>query len=230
MPLWVKFHNVPDCYWTAKGLSKLASVVGKPLSADSFTSRLEIMPFAKICVLYTIGNPLPSSISAVDYNPVTKEKSSIDVKVSYVNKPLVCSGCHSLGHLVSACPVVTRVWVQKAVQKHSVINIVGPTNTMDSVGQDESLKGIAVEPLNRSDPVVEEGTPQQIRVDESNEWTEVRAKRKPAVVLSPSLESPSPSNTFQNVIVDEIDQKRAKPSSKARKKAKRALGRSPPQS
>lgn len=38
MPVWIKLTNVPDCYWTAEGLGMLASVVGRPLCADTLTS------------------------------------------------------------------------------------------------------------------------------------------------------------------------------------------------
>lgn len=48
VPLWIKLYNVPYYYWTARGLSRLASVVGKSLCADNFTSKLESLPFAKM--------------------------------------------------------------------------------------------------------------------------------------------------------------------------------------
>ena len=35
--VWVQLHNVPLEYWTAKGLSYLASDVGTPLYADAVT-------------------------------------------------------------------------------------------------------------------------------------------------------------------------------------------------
>lgn len=232
----MKLHNVPDCYWTAKGISKLASVIGQPLSVDSYTSKVEIMPFAKICVLYHIGNPLPLSISAIDYNPVSKEKSNIEVKVSYINKPMVCSGCHSLGHLASAYPMVSRIWVQKSVQKHQTAANGATSVEVKSTYHVGEESGVKQSPLSSNTDEVLIGkndTPPQehSEVIGQEEWTEVRAKRKPPVAVSPSLESPSPPVLFKNlVVVDEVDKKRGKLSSKARKRAKRALGNSSPQS
>lgn len=113
IPLWVKYENIPDSYWTREGLSFLGSAIGKPLSADDMTAKLEILPFAKLCVDYKIGEELPSKIEIEVLDPVLQTKHVEEVKVSYPNKPLVCNACKSLGHLVGACPRVTRHWVRR---------------------------------------------------------------------------------------------------------------------
>lgn len=46
-------------------------------------------------------------------DPITREKSVSSVDVAHAAKPMVCNGCKSLGHLISACPVTIRKWVQK---------------------------------------------------------------------------------------------------------------------
>lgn len=237
LPLWLKLQNIPDCYWTSKGLSRLASVVGKPLCADNLTSKLEILPFAKMCVQYKIGDPLPNSITAVDFDPVSRDRTNVEVKVSYFNKPLFCSGCTSLGHKISACPLVTRKWVQKrhtqpvpnnekfkeAEQEDSGLahdsgTEVGP---VDSVNPVETV-------VMDADPLLAK-TPKPSEDDQSGEWTEVHNKRKP--VGSPSY-TPSPPVSFKNLkSVDEIDRKHGtKLSRSALKKAKRTKGRSSTQS
>lgn len=105
-PLWLKLSNLPDCYWTQEGLSRVASVVGV---ADALTSQLEILPFAKMCVDCKVGDPLPNVITVVDMDPITGCKFNVEVKVTYLNKPLICSHCKSLGHIVNVCPAVKRV-------------------------------------------------------------------------------------------------------------------------
>lgn len=62
IPLWVKFTNVPVCYWTRLGLSWLAGVTGVPLCADDLASKLQMLPFSKMCVNYKIEDPLPDNI------------------------------------------------------------------------------------------------------------------------------------------------------------------------
>lgn len=112
-PLWVKFENIPDCYWTKEGLSSLVSVIGPPICADDLTNNVEILPFAKFCVNYTVGKDLPSSIKVHALDPITEETFIEEVLVSYPNKPLICTACCSVGHLVGACPRAVRKWVGK---------------------------------------------------------------------------------------------------------------------
>lgn len=134
MPIWVKFSNVPDCYWTRKGLSRIASVLGVPLGADALTSQLEILPFAKMCVQYTVGDPLPNCIPMIDMDPATETKMEADVQVTSLNKTLFCSACNSLGHRVNVCPIAKRVWVQKSVTKGSPSTVTSQTGTDYSYG------------------------------------------------------------------------------------------------
>ena len=121
IPLWVKFKNIPDYYWTREGLSCVASSIGPPICADKVTSQLNPVPFAKLCVKYTVGEPLPESVKVALMDVNTMELSETEfatVEVSYPQKPLICSGCKSLGHLVGACPTVKRVWVEKSKVKN----------------------------------------------------------------------------------------------------------------
>ncbi|KAL1805118.1 hypothetical protein ACET3Z_028186 [Daucus carota] len=63
------------------------------------------------------GDPLPESIKVAVLNVSTMELSAdefVDIEVSYPQRPMVCSGCKMLGHLVGACPSTKRIWVQKS--------------------------------------------------------------------------------------------------------------------
>ena len=115
IPIWVKLSCIPDCYWKEEGLSRLASVIGEPLGADGPTSKLDILPFAKLQVRYNLGDPLPNEIQATAIDPITEERYTAKVQVSYPVRPLSCSGCRSLGHPIGACPKVSRVWKKKEV-------------------------------------------------------------------------------------------------------------------
>lgn len=72
MPLWIKLTHISDCYWTKEGLSSIASVIGPPIIADQLTSKLDILPFARFCVEYKLGVPLPSSIPVMVLDPITE--------------------------------------------------------------------------------------------------------------------------------------------------------------
>lgn len=119
IPLWVRFRNLPDYYWTREGLSCVASSIGPPICADKVTSQLNPVQFAKMCVRYKLGDPLPEKIKVAVMDINSKELSPSEVaeiEVSYPQRPMVCTGCKQLGHLVGACPTVKRVWVQKGVK------------------------------------------------------------------------------------------------------------------
>ncbi|XP_059290159.1 uncharacterized protein LOC132043716 [Lycium ferocissimum] len=62
IPLWVKFPCLPLGYWSTEALSKLASVVGKPMYIDKFTAGMDRISFARVLVEADISHPLPEEI------------------------------------------------------------------------------------------------------------------------------------------------------------------------
>lgn len=231
MPLWVKFENVPDSYWTREGLSWLASSIGKPLCADENTSRLEVLPFAKLCVDYSIGNSLPTCLDVEVLDPATEVISVEKVLVSYPSKPLICEGCKSLGHLVGACPKVTRQWVRK---EQPVQPIHLPS---DSISDPPSIfseeKPVKDQNIDASDtPVVE--------VEDASDWQQVKRKSgtsgnsdsskqatvpvAKAPVSSPALEISAPTASAMP-IYNALSRTLSK---NQRKKARRSGGKTPP--
>lgn len=69
-----EFEKIPDSYWTREGLSCLASSIGNPRFADQPTSKLEILPYARMCVNYHIGDDLPTKLEVEVLDPITDEK------------------------------------------------------------------------------------------------------------------------------------------------------------
>lgn len=215
MPLWVRFDNVPDSYWTPECLSRLASVVGPPICADALTSNFEVLPFAKICVKYTVGNDLPTTIPVTVLNPSSGCKSVENVLVSYPNKPLCCTACKALGHLVGACPTATRIWVKKSV----------PENRSPPVAA--NVEDVPIKSVTSEVPVV---IPR-------NSNLATPAKNGIPVAEDLSDLSATPLQTFQNLRqVDEIDMKNATQatgsdgfqlSKSKRKRLKKSKGKSP---
>lgn len=169
-PVWVKFHGIPLSYWTAEGLSYIASGVGKPLFLDKVTERLDPLPYARICVEIDVAAPLPRSLPVIILNEDEHEERSVDVTVEYQNRPPSCSVCKTFGHSLIKCPNSNYQWVPKS-------------STKAAVGPGPSSSTAAV-PSNVTSPSVasEEG------------WTVIAQKNPPALV-SPSipLNPPSPS-------------------------------------
>lgn len=218
MPLWVKLTNIPYCYWTKEGLSSIASVIGRPISADHLTSKLDILPFAKFCVEYKLGASLPTSIPVKVLDPVTEEKTQSEVQVFYPIRPLTCVACQSLGHTTAACPKAKRIWVQKNKMEQGQSS----TTTKEGIETNSEAKE-GVETSNTARKTTKEGetlkgnatginSPEKCRATEfvnENDWTEVSRNSKHSTSRkkphSPS-ESATPPKTFKKlVLVDEIE-------------------------
>lgn len=243
LPVWFKLSNVPDCYWTSEGLGSIASVIGRPICADARTSQLELLPFARMCVDYKVGDLLPDKIPVLTLD-ARGNKSVVDVAVEYAKKPLVCSGCKELGHLVSACPISTRIWVRKQ----------GP---LPKSGSMESSTPVVEDPNSavacKSTAIIKEPNSDQPKPQEEEKWQEVPKKHsfstkaqesssEPSIIadvsplsgskhmLSPAASegSPAPDNAFSSLLhVDELDAnmclKDGKLSKSQRKKQRKAL-------
>ncbi|GAV78499.1 DUF4283 domain-containing protein [Cephalotus follicularis] len=92
--------NIPMEYWTTRGLSHLASVLGTPLHMDPATEAKQMISFARICVEMSADRAFPDVIK-------TKKMSGaiVEVKVEYSWKPPVCECCKVFDHPTRACPV-----------------------------------------------------------------------------------------------------------------------------
>ncbi|KAK4737685.1 hypothetical protein R3W88_001382 [Solanum pinnatisectum] len=73
IPLWVKLPNLPLNCWNEVVLSKIGSILGKPLYADECTSQVNRISFARILV-------------------------EVDIKVWFEWKPIFCQKCLQVGH------------------------------------------------------------------------------------------------------------------------------------
>lgn len=199
---------MPECYWTKEGLSSLASAIGRPLHTDELTSRMELLPFAKVCVEYTIGNELPCTIEALELDPITNEKRVATVKISYPSKPRFCTHCHALGHIVGACPAVKRNWVRKTIPPSSVPS----SQPVESKEQEKAVMGVinnADVSLPSSDPVLVSPAVAKEDINLTDNWRTVQRKR-PLSPASFSDSTPPILNTFKSLErVDELDAKRA---------------------
>lgn len=203
MPLWVKLSNLPDAYWTEDGLARVASVIGEPLGADGPTSKLEVLPFAKMQVRYKLGDPLPNDISVSVLDPISNERSVVKVLVSYPVRPLFCTGCKSLGHSISACPKVTRVWKVKE-QNTPMVREEVTEPTVNDKGNNSAA------PTSMDSSVAQSVLPESPARDQLDNsevgWTEVKRKKQ---CSNSDFESPSPPVTFKNLKkVDEIEGKK----------------------
>ncbi|KAJ6912867.1 hypothetical protein NC651_015355 [Populus alba x Populus x berolinensis] len=99
VPVWVKFPNLPLQCWSLKCLSKIASVLGKPVQSDMLTHTMSRLSYARVLVEVNLLSDLPYSIDIKLPNG-----SLLKQQVIYETLPRFCKQCKILGHLTSTCP------------------------------------------------------------------------------------------------------------------------------
>ena len=103
VPVWALLYNVSVQLWTPKGLSYIASALGKPLFADSTTVARKRLNYARVCVEIEAGKQL---LEEVDLASGVSEDPCLDpikIKIVYQWKPLACSHCRVFGHSPTTC-------------------------------------------------------------------------------------------------------------------------------
>lgn len=105
VPIWVQLPNLPIDYWTSAGLSKIGSLIGKPISSDLLTQTREHLAYARIMVEIDISSDrelLPPFITLIN----TTGQEYVQ-KVTYEYIPYYCDLCNGVGHNKSHCSMNT---------------------------------------------------------------------------------------------------------------------------
>jgi hypothetical protein len=80
VPVWVKFPSLPLCCWSPVCLSKIASVIGKPIQYDQLTSNLSRMSYARVLVQIDLLEELRHSVEiSLPESPTLHQKSCLRV-------------------------------------------------------------------------------------------------------------------------------------------------------
>ncbi|XP_044474043.1 uncharacterized protein LOC123202280 [Mangifera indica] len=96
--VWVKFYGIPLEFWSLKGFSHIASVLGHPLYVDSVTEEGSRLEYARICVDISVNHDFPDKLELV---LPTKENVAIRLECAW--KPLKCNLCNMFGHGNEEC-------------------------------------------------------------------------------------------------------------------------------
>nr|TKS17480.1 hypothetical protein D5086_0000013040 [Populus alba] len=99
VPVWVKFPCLPLCCWSPICLSKIASVIGKPIQCDQLTSNLSRMSYARVLIEIDLLEELRHSVEIS-----LPDGLALHQKVVYESLPKYCNFCHVLGHSRLLCP------------------------------------------------------------------------------------------------------------------------------
>ncbi|KAM3308578.1 hypothetical protein P3S67_010322 [Capsicum chacoense] len=120
VPIWVKLPGLEFKYRGPKGLSKIGSLIGKPLMADSNTKKKIGLHFARLLIEVDVGAILPDVVHFKNEKGVLVEQ-----KVQYDWKPTLCKFCQNYGHNEPDC----------RKKKPQVENVKKPVVNWDMIDQ-----------------------------------------------------------------------------------------------
>ncbi|VFQ91334.1 unnamed protein product [Cuscuta campestris] len=85
-------------YWSLTGLSKIGSLVGKPIKRDRPTANKTKYAYARIQVEVKVQQEFPMMVSFID-----DEERVRNQQIRYEWYPCMCSQCGKLGHVQESC-------------------------------------------------------------------------------------------------------------------------------
>ncbi|XP_060202694.1 uncharacterized protein LOC132631110 [Lycium barbarum] len=98
VPVWVRLEGLELKYWGQTALTKIASLIGKPLKIDNATNMRERLMYARRMVEVTLNQACP------DFVMFENEKGQvIEQEVTYEWRPVLCAHCKNFGHTQELC-------------------------------------------------------------------------------------------------------------------------------
>ncbi|PWA97321.1 hypothetical protein CTI12_AA029930 [Artemisia annua] len=108
VPVWAKMSNVPLEAWSLKGISALASSLGKPMVMDNMTAAMCFkgvgnLDYARVLVEIDAEKEIKHVIEVQYRDMDNKVKGTKKISVVYDWKPTRCAECKVFGHDTSRC-------------------------------------------------------------------------------------------------------------------------------
>ncbi|KAK4735519.1 hypothetical protein R3W88_009780 [Solanum pinnatisectum] len=104
VPIWIKFLGLDFKYWSMKGLSKIGSLISRPLMVDRNTKKRSGLNFARILVNVELGAQLPEVVHFKN-----ERGQLIEQTVQYDWKLTLCKYCKKYGHSKEVCRLKKKV-------------------------------------------------------------------------------------------------------------------------
>lgn len=113
VPVWVKLYNVPVLAYSGEGLSLIATMIGKPIMLDAYTSSMCVdswgkIRFARALIEVSADNMLKKEVSMAIPNDDETDYTIEKIRVEYEWKPPHCVDCKCFGHDSTLCPKRVR--------------------------------------------------------------------------------------------------------------------------
>lgn len=82
--IWVKLHGLDFKYWSAKGLSEIGNLIGKPIMVDHNTEQKKGLNFARLLIEMEVDSNLADKIIFKN-----ERENLIEQQVQYDWKPIL---------------------------------------------------------------------------------------------------------------------------------------------
>ncbi|GKD68706.1 RNA-directed DNA polymerase, eukaryota, reverse transcriptase zinc-binding domain protein [Tanacetum coccineum] len=108
IPLWVKMFDIPLKAWNHKGISKLASSIGKPLIMDAMTASMcqfgrGRLRYARVLIEVDAKKQFKQGIDVQYRDTKGNVVRTKQIMIEYSWRPPVCEFCHVFGHTTKIC-------------------------------------------------------------------------------------------------------------------------------
>ncbi|XP_074305966.1 uncharacterized protein LOC141641194 [Silene latifolia] len=138
VPAWIRIHKLPLKFW-GKSLPKITGIVGKYVKSDVATEERTRLGFARVMVELLVDQNLPSKVSFKD-----ETGGIVQVEVEYEWRPVTCTKCKGMGHVMEQC----RKGEQKKLNKVPVKQVWVPKK-MWMLGTRFGVRQLALEQTER---------------------------------------------------------------------------------
>jgi len=183
LPTWVKLPNLPLRCWTPLCLSKIGSMIGKPIHCDIPTATMSRLSYARILVEVDLLQELPNAIQVVLPNG-----SPLSQQVTYESLPRFCKRCRVIGHSANTC---NRSPMQK---KHPHIAAVSEDVDVDWKQPSDSVDPPAP-PSTAADPMKGHSERKRSKLTVSSPKQTPDPQCTTEAVATPAVVSPAPKAT-----------------------------------
>ncbi|XP_020266409.1 uncharacterized protein LOC109841898 [Asparagus officinalis] len=124
-PMWIQFPALRLNLWNSKCISKISSIIGRPITTDKLTANRQRLAYARVLIEVDLPATLPDQITIQSPNGKQYQQ-----RVIYEMKPRWCDFCKSVGHDALHCrrQVKSQKWVPKQKTVVSEKTVVSQMN------------------------------------------------------------------------------------------------------
>ena len=172
LPIWITLPQFPLHLWGERSISKIASMVGKPITTDECTAKKLRISYARVLVEVDITQKPIETVDIMDH-----KGKLVEQKIEYEWRPMYCQSCLKIGHdcAIKKGPgkklIQEKVW-KPTKQNEATQNEEKPMNVViKSAKQQEEPQKKQEEPQKKQEePQREQDEPHK---ETLNEWTVV---------------------------------------------------------